>query len=81
MYEMINKYLAKNDMIHLPLEMGGSNKEVKMLFDSWFDYNVVLDLFKKQNVVTRGLVVEGKNYFSNVHLKDVIELTLEKINK
>ena len=38
MYKRINRYLAKNNVIDLPFEIGGDNKEIKMLFSNWDDY-------------------------------------------
>tara|TARA_R110002012_G_scaffold291740_1_gene486357 strand:- start:299 stop:535 length:237 start_codon:yes stop_codon:yes gene_type:complete len=77
MYQRINRYLAKNNVIDLPLEIGGDNKEIKMLFSNWDDYYKVRSLMDKENVATGGLYIGCHCYWSVDHLADVIELKVQ----
>ncbi len=77
MYQKINRYLAKNNVIDLPLEIGGDNKEIKMLFSNWDNYYKVRSLMDKKNVATEGLYISCTSYWSNIHLLDVIELKVQ----
>ncbi len=77
MYKRINRYLAKNNVIDLPFEIGGDNKEIKMLFSNWDDYYKVRSLMDKENVATEGLYINCQCYWSIDHLADVIELKVQ----
>ena len=79
MYKRINRYLANNNVIHLPLEIGGNNKEIRMLFTNWSDFYKVRFLMDERNIATKGIEISGTSYFSNVHLKNVIEMKLKEI--
>ena len=74
MYQRINRYLAKNNVIDLPLEIGGDNKEIKMLFSNWNDYYKVRSLMDKENAVMIGLHISNHCYWSIDRQADVIEL-------
>ena len=53
-YERIVKYLANNDVVHLPLRMGGDKESINMIFNSWHDFVLVKRLLNKKNVLIVG---------------------------
>jgi hypothetical protein len=71
-YERIVKYLANNDVVHLPLRMGGDKESINMIFNSWHDFVLVKRLLNKKNVATDGLVI-SEHYYGN----NLIELKVE----
>ena len=79
MYQRINRYLAKNNVIDLPLEIGGDNKKITILFDKWSSHYKVLEVLDNQNVATQNIEIGRTLFYSNTHLKYVIKLVLEKV--
>jgi len=78
MYQRINRYLAKNNVIDLPLEIGGDNKKITILFDKWSSHYKVREVLDRQNVATQNIEISGTSFYSNVHLKNVIQIVLKE---
>ena len=79
MYQRINRYLAKNNVIDLPLEIGGDNKKITILFDKWSSHYKVREVLDRQNVATQNIEISGNSFYSNVHLINVIQIVLKEV--
>ena len=65
-YERIVKYLANNDVVHLPLRMGGDKESINMIFNSWHDFVLVKRLLNKKKLTNK---IPAKRIQSNLKLK------------
>ena len=77
-YEIINRKLAKEELTHLPLEMSGNDKKIKMSFKTWDAFYKVRYALHSSKIVSKGLEFSGHARW-NKKYGFVIELIMEEV--
>ena len=67
-YEAINRYLAKHELIHLPVTMSGTNTKITMTFANLNDYYAVKNALGQAKIIMQGMYIDSTGILEETNI-------------